>query len=545
MLVTAAQMRELDRRTIELGTPGLTLMERAGAGIARVLATRCRTALRRGLLVLAGRGNNGGDGFVVARLLAKRQVRCTVVLLGRRDDLTGDARANADRWARARGRLIELPELDEAGEAKLRAELARAGVVLDGIFGTGLAREVAGDAARVIEIVNAAARGASSAPAVRAPATRGVAAKRRSSQGASPPPSVVAIDVPSGLDADAGLPLGTAVHAHLTVTLGASKPGLVLPSAQPFVGALELVEIGLAQEALEAVGPFGSCGDAATLAPLVPRRSAGAHKGSNGHLLVIAGAAGKTGAAVLCGRAALRGGAGLVTVACPEEALSTIAAGLPEIMTEAASARVGSEWHERLEKRDAVVVGPGLGTSAATVQLVRWLVASVAAPLVLDADGLNAIAGDIGILRDAAGARALTPHPGEMSRLTGLSTAEVQARRIEHACALARDTGAVVVLKGSGTVVAAPDGRWSINASGGPLLGVGGTGDVLAGLTGSLLVQGLEPYDAARLAVFLHGRAGDRLAQRLGDAGLLASELADELPAARRELAAGDVARGD
>jgi len=542
MLVTAAQMRELDRRTIELGTPGLTLMERAGAGIARVITARCRAACRRGLLVIAGRGNNGGDGFVVARLLAERDVRCTVVLLGRREDLAGDARVNADRWARARGRLIELPELDAAGEAKLRAEIARAGVVLDGIFGTGLARPVAGDAARVIEILNGAATGRDAPPSRAAAAKRGGSA--RTSARSSLPPSVVAIDVPSGLDADTGLPLGTAVKAQLTVTLGALKPGLALPSARPFAGNLELVEIGLAHEALDAVGPFGSCGDAATLAPLVPWRAAGAHKGSNGHLLVVAGAPGKSGAAVLCGRAALRGGAGLVTVACPAEALPTIAAGLPEIMTEAASARVGSEWHHRLESRDAVVVGPGLGTAPATVELVRWLVATVAAPLVLDADGLNAVAGDIGILRDATGPRVLTPHPGEMARLTGLSTAEVQARRIEHARALARDTGAVVVLKGSGTVVAAPDGRWSVNQSGGPLLGTGGTGDVLAGLAGSLLVQGLAPYDAARLAVFLHGRAGDRLAQRLGDAGLLASELADELPAARRELAGGDLALG-
>lgn len=527
-LVTSAQMRELDRRTIGLGTPGLTLMERAGAGIARAVVARFRAACRRGLLVLAGRGNNGGDGFVVARLLAKRGVRCTVLLLCRREDLAGDARSNADRWAKARGRLIELPELDAATEKVLVRELARTGVVLDGIFGTGLARPVEGTAARVIELLNAAADGSAVAEASRGRGKRG-----------APPPSVVAIDVPSGLDADGGVPLGVAVRAHLTVTLGAMKPGLVLPAARPWVGAIELVEIGLADDALAEVAPFGSCGDAATLAPLVPRRDAAAHKGSNGHLLIVAGAPGKTGAAVLCGRAALRGGAGLVTIACPPEALPTIAAGLPEIMTDAAGRFVAAEWRRRLDGRDALVVGPGLGTAADTVQLVRWLLASAAAPMVLDADGLNAIAGDVGVLRDAAGPRILTPHPGEMARLTGLATGAVQAKRIEHARALARDTGAVVVLKGSGTVVAAPDGRWSINLSGGPLLGTGGTGDVLAGLAGSLLAQGLASYDAARLAVFLHGRAGDRLAQRLGDAGLLASELADELPATRRELAAG------
>jgi hydroxyethylthiazole kinase-like uncharacterized protein yjeF len=539
-LVTSAQMRELDRHTIELGTPGLTLMERAGQGIARVLLKDHRAACKRGVLILAGRGNNGGDGFVVARRLTKAGMRCRVVLLGERSALKGDAQANAERWARARGAVRELTTFDDDTRIALGSELASAGLVLDGIFGTGLTRPVEGLAADVITLVNEAGAGRLARDTARV--TDGKARTKRRSTARGTTPVVVAIDVPSGLDADTGLPLGIAVRAHATVTLGAHKPGLVLPAARAYVGDVTLVEIGLAVEALAAIAPLGTRGDAAELTALVPRRGATAHKGSSGHLLVVAGSVGKSGAAILCGRAALRGGAGLVTVACAAAILPIVAASLPELMTDPVDDKFSdAAWNERLAGKAALVMGPGLGTSPAAVQLVRWLVARATVPMVVDADGLNALAGDLAVLRRAAAPVVLTPHPGEMSRLTGLATSEVQAHRIERARALARDSGAIVVLKGSGTIVAAADGRWSINASGGPLLGVGGTGDVLAGLLGSLLAQGVPAYDAARLAVFLHGHAGDRLALQLGDAGLLASELADELPRARRELVEGGV----
>lgn len=549
-LVTTAQMRELDRRTIELGTQGLTLMERAGQGIARVLLERHRAACKRGVLIVAGRGNNGGDGFVVARLLAKQGIRCRVVLLGERSALSGDARANADRWARGRGKLVEITTLGDDARGRLARDLAGAGLVLDGIFGTGLTRAVEGLAGEVIALMNRAAAADHAAVAAddRALtlAPRGRSRKgKRAKDATGAPPTVVAIDVPSGLDADTGLPLGSAVRAHATVTLGAHKPGLVLPAAREHVGELSLVEIGLADDALAAIAPLGTRGDARTLAPLVPRRGPGAHKGSSGHLLVVAGAVGKSGAAILCGRAALRGGAGLVTIACTAEILPIVAASMPELMTDPVGERFSDvAWRDRLAGKAALAIGPGLGTSPDAVRLVRWLVTRADVPMVVDADGLNALAGDVAVLRRARAPLVLTPHPGEMSRLMRRTTSEIQARRIEHARALAEKTGAVVVLKGSGTIVAAPDGRWSINATGGPLLGVGGTGDVLTGLIGSLLAQGLPAYDAARLGVFLHGRAGDRLALQLGDAGLLASQLADELPAARRELAGGGLAPG-
>lgn len=540
MLASAAQMRELDRRTIELGTPGIELMERAGRGIAQLLLERHRAACKRGVLIIAGRGNNGGDGFVVARLLAKQGMRCKVVLLAERSALTGDARVNAERWVKRGGEVREVTALEGTERADLVRDLLDAGLVVDAIFGTGLARPVEGLAAEVIALVNAAARGDRELLDA-----GGRAARRRGKRGRSEggvPPTVVAVDVPSGLDADTGLPLGVAVRAHATVTLGAHKPGLVLPAAREHVGELTLVDIGLAEEAFAAVGPLGTRGDARTLAPLVPRRGPAAHKGSSGHALIVAGSVGKSGAAILCGRAALRGGAGLVTVACKAEILPIVAASLPELMTDPVAERFSdSAWRERLAGKAALAIGPGLGTSPDAVRLVRWLVTRAEVPMVVDADGLNAIAGDVTVLRRARAPVVLTPHPGEMSRLTGRTTAEIQARRIEQARALADESKAVVVLKGSGTIVAAPDGRWSINTSGGPILGVGGTGDVLTGLIASLLAQGLAAYDAARVGVYLHGRAGDRIALRIGDAGLLASELADELPAARCELQAGGV----
>jgi NAD(P)H-hydrate epimerase len=536
MLVTAAQMRELDRRTIELGTPGGVLMERAGAGIVKHILAKHRSACSRGVSIVCGRGNNGGDGFVVARLLRKRGYRCNVVLIGGRAELKGDALLNAERWAKARGRVAEVAEIDEQGTRDLERELARAGVIVDGIFGTGLTRPVDGLAAQVIAAINRVAWQTADRGVRERPSAPPAGARGRRAAG-SAPPVVVAIDVPSGLDSDGGEVLGVAVRAHTTVTLGALKPGLVAPAGREYAGDVVLVDIGLAPEAFAALAPFGDLGDAAGLAPLVAPRRASAHKGTHGHLLVAAGSRGKTGAAILCGRGALRGGAGLVTIACPEAVLPIVAASTPELMTEPVMGFSAEAWRRRLEGKAAAVVGPGLGTSPEAVDLVRWLVGEAEVPLVVDADGLNALAGEAAVVRRVRRGVVLTPHPGEMARLTGASTGDVQARRIDAARELARDSGAVVVLKGSGTVTAAPDGRWTLNTSGNPLLGTGGTGDVLAGLIGSLLAQHLPPYDAARLGVFLHGVAGDRLAVRLGDAGLLASELADELPHARRALA--------
>jgi hydroxyethylthiazole kinase-like uncharacterized protein yjeF len=350
------------------------------------------------------------------------------------------------------------------------------------------------------------------------------------------PAVVVAVDLPSGLDGDRGEPRGVAIRATATVTLGAVKVGLALPVSRRWVGRLTLVDIGLAEAAWESLDSAIEPGSPATVRGLLPARPEGAHKGTNGHLLLVAGSRGKSGAAILAARGALRGGAGLVTVACPPEALALVAAGAPEIMTEPIRGQSAKEWRERLGGKTALVVGPGLGTSPQASRLVRWLVTRAQMPLVLDADGLNAVASVPDLLAGATRGLVLTPHPGEMSRLVRRPVAEIQASRIEAAAALAKRVGAVVVLKGSGTVVADPQGRVTVNTSGGPLLATGGTGDVLAGVIGSLLAQGLDAYAAARTGVYLHGAAADRLSATLGDAGALASEIADEVPRARRAL---------
>lgn len=512
-LVTSEQMRRLDAGTIASGTPGLELMERAGKGVADRLHADHTAACKRGVLVVAGAGNNGGDGFVLARLLKSHGYRVRVAVLAATEKISGDALTNFEKWKRGRGQILAL---GDSGESVLRTELpgavAAAGVVVDCVFGTGLGRPVEGVLAEAFSAIN------------ERPARRG----RRA--------LVVAVDLPSGLDGDRGEPLGVAIEADVTYTLGAVKLGLVLPVARPWVGALELIEIGIEESAFEAESPLATAGDADAVRASLPRRKPGDHKGAHGHLLVVAGAPGTGGAAVLAGRAALRSGAGLVTVACPSEVQALVASSQPELMTSATGRFSSEQWQERLAGKKALTVGPGLGTSRQARQLVAWLVRHAGLPMVIDADGLNALAGRLEVLRRARGPVLLTPHPGEMSRLVGKSIAEVQAERRRLALELAAETGAVVVLKGSGTMVAAPDGRLAVNLTGGPILGTAGTGDVLAGLVGSLLAQGLPPFDAAHVGTYLHGLAGDRLARRLGDAGLLASELADELPLARREL---------
>lgn len=519
-VVTTAQAREVDRRTIELGTPGLELMERAGRGIAAEILGPLRPCALRGVVVVSGRGNNGGDGFVVARLLAAAGLPVEAWLVGARDRVSGDARTNLERWLAAGGRLEDLGDADDPVD--LAARLRRAGVVVDAIFGTGLNAPVVGPASRVVAAIALA----------RTPGP--------SLAGAGSSPVVLSVDLPSGLDGDTGEPWGAAVPADVTVALGGPKLGLVLPAARPFVGRRVDVDIGLAPASLAAIAPLARAATREMAASMLPARPVSGHKGSHGHVVVVAGSEGKGGAAALAGRGAIRGGAGLVTVATPRAVRDLVAGLLPEAMTESWPAG-DAGWQAILSGRDAIVCGPGLGRDAEAGALARRLAREAALPVVLDADALNAIADEPAILRSAPAPRVLTPHPGEMARLAGLPVAEVQADRLAVARATAVRTGAVVVLKGAGTIVAAPDGRACANTTGGSILGTGGTGDVLAGLLGALLAQGLDGFSAGLLAAYLHGLAGDRIAARRGDAGLLASELADEIPRARSALVAGTV----
>ena len=510
ILLTAAQSRELDRLSQQkYGVDSYELMTNAGEAVARTIARRWPEAMARGVLVVAGKGNNGGDGLVAARRLHQTGERARAVLLARRTDLRGDAaRACSDLDAMG-GVIIEV-----ADEPALAAALGEpAGVIVDAIFGTGLNAEVGGLARRAIEVINAAA-----AP-------------------------VVAVDIASGVNSDTGAVMGEAVRAAVTVTFGFAKYGHVSYPGAALTGCLEIAEIGFAPEAIRDVAPRGRFLERTDVLALIRPRADNTHKGTYGHPLIIAGSRGKSGAALLVARGALRAGAGLVTAAIPESVALIVAAGQTELMTEPMPDRDGhfdaptsiKRLEELVSGKTALIAGPGMGASDDTRRIVEWLAHSARpeCPLLLDADALNVLAPiRPDVLRAARGPVVLTPHPGEMARLLGVSTGDVNADRIVSARKLIEATGAGVLLKGARSVIVTPEHDVFVNSSGNPGMGTPGMGDVLAGIIGALLGQGMSAADALKLGVFIHGYAADRLAARIGPAGYLASELADELPAA-------------
>jgi ADP-dependent NAD(P)H-hydrate dehydratase / NAD(P)H-hydrate epimerase len=513
-LVTAAEMRTLDRLTIErYGTPGHVLMERAGRGATEALLAclpRLRRAGRRAVIV-AGKGNNGGDGFVIARLLRRRGVRTEVVLLGRAAAVGGDAARMLRAYRTGRAPLHEIE--DGAHLGVLARALDGADVVVDAIFGTGLDKPVRGLHAEAIELINA-----SGVP-------------------------VFAVDIPSGLNADTGMPMGTAIQAEATATFGFAKLGQALYPGVRHCGRLAVVDIGIAAAAIAAHPPSAALLDAAAVARLVPARQPDAHKGDCGHVLVIAGSFGKTGAAQLAARAAARVGAGLVTVVAPVSLYSIYAAGVREAMTEALPDDDGRIRFDaaRLQAlsagKTAVVIGPGVGTHSGAEETVRWLLANLDMPIVVDADAITVLARDPAALRSSRAQALLTPHPGEMSRLLATDTAAVQADRAGVARRFASEQRCTLVLKGARSVIADAGGRIWVNPTGNPGMASGGMGDVLSGVLGGLLAQGLSTSEAACLGVYLHGAVADRIAAD-GQIGLLASDIADGLRVGLGTLAA-------
>ncbi|MDP6978348.1 MAG: NAD(P)H-hydrate dehydratase [Myxococcota bacterium] len=516
-LVCAEEMRALDHHTIKtLGVPGEVLMESAGrAVVQRVLANL--TSGPGQVMIVCGRGNNGGDGFVVARHLAVLGIPVAVSILGGSNDLAGDAAANLVRLS-----ALGIEPLDDP------ARVDEPAVVVDALFGTGLARTLEGEAAAHVEWI----RGQRQRGAV-----------------------VIAVDLPSGLDSDTGQVLGTAVEATETVTIGLPKIGLCLEPGRSCAGMIHVARIGIHDESPDVRAGAELWSEEAAAANL-PQRSAAGHKGSFGHVLVVAGSRGKTGAAQLSSLGAARVGAGLVTVACPAglneilevKTTEAMTAPVPDTDDHAFAAASASHLLALAEARDVVALGPGIGTQEETASLVHELAKRIERPLVIDADGLNAFAphdGALAILKARTAASILTPHPGEAARLLGSTAGEINRDRVSSARTLASRSGGVVVLKGAATVIADPDGRVAINPTGGPALAAGGTGDVLTGLVAGLLAQGLGAFGAATLGVYLHGLAADRLASQRGNSGLLAHEIADELPATCTALREGRPASTD
>jgi ADP-dependent NAD(P)H-hydrate dehydratase / NAD(P)H-hydrate epimerase len=512
--VTAKQMREIDRLTIEkFGVASLTLMESAGQGVARMILQTFASAASKGILVVAGKGNNGGDGLVVARLLQKQKIFCNVVLLAKRQELSPDAAHNLQAFLDIKGKVIEI---ESSTLSLLHKQIADAEILVDAILGTGTKNEITGLYAAAIAAMNDSGK------------------------------PIVAIDIPSGLDTDRGTPLGVCVKAAMTVALGYAKLGEVIYPGLSFVGDLTVVDIGLADEAVASVGSAAEVLERDNVRPLVPVRQPDTHKGTYGHALVIAGSRGKTGAAILACRAAMRSGAGLVTLAaaCP---LNDIFAGaLTEVMTEPLPADSVDEivsldddqWRRLLAHRSVLLFGPGIGVSSSTRNNLRWLLGNLAIPWVIDADGLNNLALDLERLRHARIAPILTPHPGEMARLLGTDTAAVNGDRIGVARRFAQLHHCHLVLKGARTVIATRTGEVFINSTGNAGMASGGMGDVLAGILTALLAQGLSPINAMKLGVYLHGFIGDQVAAERGQIGLIASDIIEALPTGLRSLSA-------
>ncbi|MBW2467274.1 MAG: NAD(P)H-hydrate dehydratase [Deltaproteobacteria bacterium] len=511
-LVTAGQMQGLDYSAIHnYKVPSLELMENAGCRTVDIMLDRYGDPLGRTVVIFVGPGNNGGDGLVIARLLAARLARPVIFLLVPSQKLKGDSAHNYARLSEFPVRTIEVhDETDLQEAASLLASDCWAAV--DAIFGTGLTREVSGIFAAAIEIINKAAC------------------------------PVIAVDMPSGLHSDNGEPLGTSVRSDITVTFGQAKIGQVIHPGREYTGYLEVVDIGIPEEVVEEADIRLEL-LTSKVGKWLPPRKAAAHKGTFGHLLIIAGALGKTGAALLCGSGGLRAGTGLVTLCVPYEINSIIESGLWEAMTvplqSAARGILSIEDYtvikDALQGKQALVVGPGIGTAQETAELIEKLYHEIEIPMLIDADGLNILAENKTLLKKTLGERILTPHPGEMSRLTGLKTSTILQNRFDIVCEFATEHNVHVVLKGTDTLVCDPKGHIAVNPTGNAGMATGGMGDVLAGLIGGFLAQGLSPWQASCLGVYAHGLAGDRLAEET-TCGFLASELADQLPFVLEDL---------
>lgn len=507
--VTSAQIAELDRKATEQhGIAAAALMDAAGRRTAQAAAELLRSRPGR-VAVLAGKGNNGGDGFVAARYLAAQGVPTMALLIAPEAQYQGEALRTL-REAKAAG--VEVREPD--GDA-VRPLLSSTALVIDALFGTGFRGPARGAGAAFIEAANN-----SGAP-------------------------ILAVDIPSGLDADTGQADGPCIRATATVTMGLPKVGLLLFPGAELAGTLYVADIGYPHALADDPALRTHVVTSEMVRGAIPRRIPDSHKGTYGRTLIVAGSVGYTGAAVLASLGALRAGAGLVTLAVPEAVYPIVASHVVEAMptplpaaggalSEQAVRRLG----ELVEAVDVVAVGPGLSTPAGVRSVVESLLQS-GKPLVIDADGLNVLAGQAEIIRKAAGPVVITPHPGELARLRGADAAEIQRDRLEAARAAARDLRCVVALKGARTIVAAPEGAAHIIPTGNVGMATGGMGDVLTGMIASFIGQGMKPAEAAWTGAYLHGLAADLIAEERGMAGMLASEVAHRLPAAIARVLAG------
>ncbi len=508
-VVTAKEMACADRRASkEWGLPVSLMMEHAGLGVARCVLREAEPPAASVLLVLAGKGNNGGDALSAARHLVLKDCRVQVLLLASRQDLKEDARLMLTLLERCGVPVVECTGAKKWAE--LQPMVEEADLILDGILGTGFKQPASGWLVEVFEAVNAARA------------------------------QVFSIDIPSGLSGDSAAVPGPCIEADVTVALGLPKLPLVLPPAVALTGELHVVGLGVPIESLLASPSRLDLLEAARVRALLPLRPRESHKGDYGHVLALVGSRARPGAGALACLAALRAGAGLVTAAVPESAHSALAANRPEVMVEPLpeTPRGGlgrgalGPLRELVKDKTVLMAGPGLGTEPETVEVLRTLVSETRLPLVLDADGINAFAGKSSLLDGSARDLILTPHPGEMGRLLGSSAAEIQERRLEAVREVAAAHSCHVVLKGYRSLIAAPDGHVAINPTGNAGLATAGSGDVLTGIVAGFLAQGLSVRDALCCAVYLHGLSADLASHDLSEISLVASDVIEYLPEA-------------
>jgi len=506
-IVNSREMREIDYKAInDYGIPSIVLMENTGISAVEVIEDLLKKNSGKNVIVLVGKGNNGGDGLVIARHLLNSGVNVETFLLGFPDEMTADAYTNYKILSRLNQNAFQLRGEDDLD--RLMLALLSGDLVVDAIFGNGFKGCLGDFEARIVNMVNW-----SSLP-------------------------VVAVDIPSGVEADTGKVYGEAIKAAHTVTFALPKLGLVLEPGKEYTGTLSVADISIPRALLEDSRLNKNLIDDAMIKTLIKPRSAESHKGSYGHVLVVGGSPGLTGAVIMSSYSALRSGAGLVTAALPESLLPIVEAGLVEVMTtplaETAKECIALEALPVIENllgtSSVCVIGPGMSGYPEANAVLRFVLEKSGIPLLIDADGLNALQGDTNILKGRQVPIVLTPHPGEMARLTGKSIEEIQANRMDIARAYAQEWGVILVLKGNKTVIAEPSGNIHINISGNPGMATAGSGDVLSGMIGGLIAQGMKPQDAAITGVYLHGKAGDLAEKAKGQRGLIAGDIISAIP---------------
>jgi len=510
-LATAAQIRELDRRAMEeFSIPGAVLMENAGAGAVRLMLEDVPEATG-GVAIVCGTGNNGGDGFVMARHLLNHGVDVRVFVTGALDNVReGESAHNLETIGKMNIPVVQITTDEDV--LALSDAVTRFPVIVDAVFGTGLDREVTGRIGRIIDCINDASANGK---------------------------KVFSVDIPSGVHADTGRILGRAVQADITCTFALAKPGQLVHPGAAHAGKLYVLDISIPRPLIDATPASHHLVRPELFSQLFTRRDPESHKGTYGHLLVVAGSEGKTGAAALAGEAAVRAGAGLVTVGVPRSLNPVLEAKLTEAMTLALPDEEGSlasgagdavtAFLEEQSAVNALVVGPGLSTSRGAREAVRSLIRDVELPMVLDADGINVIDCIPEILKEKKGDIVITPHPGELGRLIDRTTGQIQQDRMDAARETATTYDVWVVLKGARTIIADPDGNIYIATGGNPGMASGGTGDVLTGLIGGFLAQGADPLTAALAGVWVHNDAGDRAALKTGEVSLSAGDILDSV----------------